>query len=645
MSDRLIDRWVSGTASAEDRAELIELIEKDPTLIDRLFRAAERECDLHEFFGGLKPISIRPQVSTARIVRQQRARARSWWLPVGSGLAAALIVVITAFHLITGRPSEATQAAIPTPPTAPVVVTAPTNKPENARPTTPLVEEDRTTLAQAFAEPQPETATLFTKPAPRPTTTTTTTKGSNTTDKPPQPLLAANTAKPAARDAHIDRVDGELKDGEGNLVMRYSLRAPRVAADSDTRLGLLLCFHGAGGNEQWLADPMLHALRSQGEVQFVVAALKSKGPNWAPEDEGNVLAFIDWAKRTYPIDLRRIVIQGVSNGGWMVTHFGSRHPDLVAGVVDLCGGNGFEAPAKRPSNAAETGFEYYVVHGTDDDQVSIKNGRNLSSTLRSNGYRYVYRELPGVGHDVWSDEGMRRDFAAWLSHLRHKTMPLPDDDRKALAAFSNRDEAERLLLTEDGARTLVRIGGLPAEKVLVRALRSKNPAVRAAAATLFSHTSNMPGAATLLAGLLNDKDAGVREAVIGTLLRAADWNDQDALTALCRYAGGATGGRAERSGERLDVVRSLTRSFAFRCSPGHDNQLIHELLVHLLDDDDVSLRAAAIESLPTVEPPRFSYDPAATANERREPVQQWRRWYLALFAPPDEKADKADQRR
>ena len=53
MSDRLIDRWVSGTASAEDRAELVELIEKDPALIDRLFRAAERECDLHEFFGGL----------------------------------------------------------------------------------------------------------------------------------------------------------------------------------------------------------------------------------------------------------------------------------------------------------------------------------------------------------------------------------------------------------------------------------------------------------------------------------------------------------------------------------------------------------------------------------------------------------------
>jgi multidrug efflux pump subunit AcrB len=53
MSDRLIDRWVSGTASAEDRAELAELIEKDPALADRLFRAAEREGDLDEMFRGL----------------------------------------------------------------------------------------------------------------------------------------------------------------------------------------------------------------------------------------------------------------------------------------------------------------------------------------------------------------------------------------------------------------------------------------------------------------------------------------------------------------------------------------------------------------------------------------------------------------
>jgi dienelactone hydrolase len=635
MSDRLIDRWVSGNASAEDRAELCELIEKDPTLVDRLYRAAERECDVSEFFRGLPPISTTvPTPTLTRPTRLRRVTARIRWLPIASGLAAALMVTLLALHLAGPRTNESAPAPVATTtkvtPVPPATVTPPTIAPVEELPV-PLLAYDRATLEEIFAEPVNETPVVaaVTPPPAKPT------NNALASAKPMSPEKFALVNKPTNGHQQIDRVDGDLKDADGNLVMRYSLRAPRSTSEQSDGLGLLLCFHGAGGSEQWLADPMLSALRSQGDVQFVVAALKSSGPNWVADDESNVLAFIDWAKRTYPIDARRIVIQGVSNGGWMVTHFGSRHPELVAGVVDLCGGNGFEAPVKRPSNAAETGFEYYVVHGTEDDQVNVKNGRGITTTLRANGYRYVYRELPGVGHDVWSDEATRRDFAGWLSHLRHKTMPLPEDDRKALAAFSTRDEAERLLLTDDGAHTLVRIGGLPAEKVLIRALRSKTPQVRATAAGLFSRTATMPGAATLLAGLLNDKDAGVREAVIATLVRAADWNDQDALTALCRYAGK----RNDRAGERLDVVRALTHSIAFRCSPGHDNQLIYELLVHLLEDDDVSLRAAAIEALPTVEPLRFAFDPAASTSDRREAIQQWQRWYLGLFAPAEEKSE------
>jgi dienelactone hydrolase len=640
MSDRLIDRWVSGNASAEDRAELCELIEKDPALADRLFRAAERECDLAEFFRGLPTISTTVPVPTRATSRPRRAASRLAWLPIASGLAAALLMVaVLAVHFAAPRPTELTPLPLakPLPSLPPAQSTPPTTLVETLP--VPLAVDERTTLAEVFADPVNDQAEVPSSKPRAPAAPATTTANKPT----PPVMLAANTKPrdPAQAGDGIDRVDGELKDAEGNLVMRYSLRAPRATRASTNQaadLGLLLCFHGAGGNEQWLADPMMKALRSQGEVQMVVAALKSKGPNWTVDDESNVIAFIEWAKRTYPIDPRRIVIQGISNGGWMVSHFGSRHPELVAGVVTLCGGNGFEAPVKRPSNAAETGFEYYVVHGTADEDVNVKNARGITSTLRANGYRYVYRELPGVGHDVWSDEATRRDFAGWLTRIRHKTMPLPEADRKALAAFSSREDAEHLLLSDEGAATLVRIGGLPAEKILVRALRSKNPQVRAAAARLFGQTAGMPGAAKLLAGLLNDKDIGVRASVIASLQRAGDWNDQDALAALCLFAGA----RNNSAGERLEVVRALTKSIAFRCSPGHDNQLIYELLVHLLDDEDISLRAAAIDTLPPVDPPRFAYDPAATTGERREAVQQWRRWYIDLFAPAD---DKTDQRR
>jgi predicted esterase len=630
MSDRLIERWINGTASAEDRAELVELIEQDPALVDRLFRAAERDCDLTELFRGLAPISPSAQASAPRSTRARRGTRTVPWAHLAGGLAALLFVTVLAFQVGNAR-GPATMSDPQPAPVASATPPAPTATEVLAvewQPL-PLAVDERTTLAEVFAEPLNDQVDSVPVIPALPSTIGTTTRA-----KPPM-LLADAIGKPTTNEQQIDRVDGELKDADGSLVMRYSLRAPRVAADSPTRLGLLLCFHGAGGSEQWLADPMLKALRTQGEVQFVVAALKSRGANWEREDESNIVAFIDWAKRTYPIDPRRVVIQGTSNGGWMVSYFGSRHPDLIAGVVTLCGGNGFEAPAKRPANAAETGFEYYIVHGTADEDVNVKHGRGISAALRTNGFRYVYRELPGVGHDVWSDERTRRDFAGWLTRLRHKTMPLTEAERKTLSAFSRRDEAERLLVTDAGAAALVRIGGLPAEKILVRALRSRQAQVRATAVQLFAHTATMPGATALIAGLLNDKDAQVRSAVIATLARAADWNDQDALRALCRFAGT----RGLVPGERQMVLTALTASFTFRCSPSPDNHLIYETLVHLLEDDEPTLRSAAIAALPTVDPPRFAYDPSGTPSERRESVHRWQRWFRHLVTPDDERPE------
>jgi predicted esterase len=184
-------------------------------------------------------------------------------------------------------------------------------------------------------------------------------------------------------------------DDAGGLVMRYSLRTPSTLPDAP-QLGLLLAFHGAGGSEKHLADPLLVALQqTRAHPDMVVAGLKSAGENWTVSDEPKILSFIDWALRTYPIDPRRIVIQGTSNGGWLVNYFGSRHPELIAGVVTVCGGNGFEVPVKRPTNAGETGFEYYVIHGTADESVNVKNARGVTESLRSFGYRFVYREYPG----------------------------------------------------------------------------------------------------------------------------------------------------------------------------------------------------------------------------------------------------------
>jgi predicted esterase len=460
-------------------------------------------------------------------------------------------------------------------------------------------------------------------PAPAPPSTAIAT----TVEPPPLVLATGPRPRPIGK---TDRVEGELKDEAGVLVMRYATRVPHAIPDQ-AKLGLVLCFHGAGGDERWMADPMLNALRASGlSDEFVVAALKSKGKDWNADDEGNVLAFIEWARRTWPIDPRRIVIQGVSNGGMMVNLFSSRHPELLAGIVTVCSGYGFEFPARKPANAAETAPEYYVVHGTADESVNVKGSRAATAMLHNLGYRYVYREYPGAGHDVFGDEPTRRDFAHWLERLRHKTAPLAEDDRRTLAAYATVAGAEKLIVSDEGAESLLRIGGIHAERVLVRSLRSRQPEVRSAAATLLARTPCSPGVSEMLAPCLDDKVAAVRIAALGTLAQAADWNDQEALVAVCRFAGGMMRGR-ERA-ERLAVVERLAHSLAFRCSPGVGNQLICELFVHLLDDEDEGLRSAAGNALGRMAGDRFGFRADAPPAQRREAVARWRKWYLDLFA-------------
>ncbi len=629
MSDRLIDRWVSGTASAEDRAELVDLIEADPSLVAKLYRAAERECDLHDFYGTTRVITLHPPRANARNSQRPRTRlTRFPWIPISAAVAALLVIGILLLSVIESR-SESVSA--------PSVAITPTAIPPGTSPNTTTLP-----VAENPIFPQP----AFTKDVPLPIVTARpankatgkapellATKPKPMMAPPSQPLSARATPPIAAAVSGFDRVDGELKDEAGELVMRYSLRAP-TTLPNHPQLGLLLAFHGAGGNEKYLADPLLNALAQSGrQPDMVVAALKSSGDNWIANDEANIISFINWALRTYPIDPRRIIIQGTSNGGWLVNYFGSRHPELIAGVVTVCGGNGFEMPAKRPINANENGFEYYVIHGTADESVPVKNARAVIDALRSNGYRYVYREYPGVGHEVFSDKETRADSASWMTRLRHKTMPLSEADRKILAAYNKTDQAEALLLTEAGAQTLIRIGGLPAEKILARALRSKNPDVRARATALFADTSCMPGASALLADGLDDKEANVRIATINTLGRLADWNDQEALISLCRFAGNDSGALDER----LIATSVLSNSFAMRCWPNVSNQPTYELLIHLLDDKEERLREAAIAILLSRNSDTFGYLSDLPSQGRRNAVIAWRRWYIELFNPPPTK--------
>lgn len=110
-------------------------------------------------------------------------------------------------------------------------------------------------------------------------------------------------------------------------------------------------------------------------------------------------------------DLRRIYGLGISMGGYGIWDMACRMNDLFAAIAVMCGGaDTSQAPNLRHVAA-------FLIHGTDDSAVPVIRARDMFEAMRRAGNPdVVYRELPGVNHNVWDpffadDKGLDWLFA------------------------------------------------------------------------------------------------------------------------------------------------------------------------------------------------------------------------------------------
>ncbi len=416
----------------------------------------------------------------------------------------------------------------------------------------------------------------------------------------------------------------ELKHPKTNaFIMKYLLWAPEKLAEKK-HMGLLVCFHGMRGNETHFGFAY-DSIKAAGLAdRYVVISLKSKGLGWAvADDESDVLKTIDWVKSTYPIDPRRVFIWGMSNGGAMVSDFGGKHQDLIAGIVRYCG---YPPTAPNVKDAANTQSEYYLVHGDADTDVNVDGSRKLRQSLLSQGYRFVYREIDGGGHvNILEHTEVRIDVCHWLDAIRHKQIPLQPDEDKFLRQFSDAKKSVPLLGNANTWNELLRIGGAPAGQVVARAFKSDSTTVRESAAiactkTTFAGEDTVEG----LVKLLDDKSAPVREASIAALGVAANWRSAAAQIALGKLALKKKVDLAERG-----AASTLLAAAAEMPMLGNfeDDRADFQALVGLLDADEKLLREAAFAPLKKAVKDGLGYDSTGTAKERAAAIAKWQQWF------------------
>ena len=178
---------------------------------------------------------------------------------------------------------------------------------------------------------------------------------------------------------------------------------------------LVLFLHGAGergtDNERQkghFPDRMASEWYRESFPCYVLAPQCPKGVTWAdvnyaaPENKPEpsdpmhaVIAALGEVVRDHPIDTDRMMLTGLSMGGYGTFDLAARHPDWFAAAAAVCGG------ASERLVPRYAGLPMHVWHGDADRAISVKRSRVMVKGMKDLGLEVYYTELPGVGHNSW----------------------------------------------------------------------------------------------------------------------------------------------------------------------------------------------------------------------------------------------------
>lgn len=192
----------------------------------------------------------------------------------------------------------------------------------------------------------------------------------------------------------------------------------------------ILALHGWGANAHDLLGlaPILHrggalVLSPQGPVGFEIAQ-GLLGYGWWPisgdreidpdafgQASQAIEDFLKGAADRYPIDPRKTVVMGFSQGGVMAYDLVLRNPERFAGLIALS--SWFPEPVDRaiPAQEGLENFPVLLIHGTEDPMIPVERAQESREKLIKRGMNVHYREFE-MQHEIHPEA--LREIVLWL---------------------------------------------------------------------------------------------------------------------------------------------------------------------------------------------------------------------------------------
>jgi len=221
-----------------------------------------------------------------------------------------------------------------------------------------------------------------------------------------------------------------FSDPTTGFTLPYRLFVP-ADCNAGSPCGLLLFLHGAGergtDNQAQLKNDALAWTARQAQAGSPTVVVYPQCPGdaqWveAPWSEGSyslaktalsgpmsmVMNLLAALQQELPIDAKRLLVTGLSMGGYGTFDVIARNPDMFAGALSLCGGGD---PSQGP---ALRNLPIWIFHGDSDPAVPVRGSRQMVRALRDAGGTPNYTEVAGGGHNMWNVAYQDLKVLRWL---------------------------------------------------------------------------------------------------------------------------------------------------------------------------------------------------------------------------------------
>jgi dienelactone hydrolase len=204
----------------------------------------------------------------------------------------------------------------------------------------------------------------------------------------------------------------------GGKPIRLDLYQPA----SSGRHPAILLLHGSGGNVHFWADRIAPYLTQLDFALAVVHYFDRTGTTRAdattildgvhyPLWLSTIAEALQYLRAQPGIDANRIVLLGVSLGGFLALSTAVAPRNGVRAVVDISGG----LPKPYSSEVSSSFPPTLIVHGDQDNVVPVQEAHALDRMLTTFGVPHQVEILPGQGH--WFDAGSQIRILGSIAHF------------------------------------------------------------------------------------------------------------------------------------------------------------------------------------------------------------------------------------